>query len=78
MGLEQIVSIAISLQSSGLSQQGFGTPLILGYTPTWVERARTYSDIDGMGADFATTTPEYRAAAVLFSQNPRPEQLLIS
>lgn len=77
MGLEQIVSIAISLQSSGLSQQGFGTPLILGYTPTWVERARTYSDIDGVGADFATTTPEYRAAAVLFSQNPRPEQLVI-
>jgi len=77
MGLEQIVSIAISLQSSGLSQAGFGTPLILGYTPTWVERTRTYSDIDGVGADFATTAPEYKAAAVLFSQNPRPDQVVI-
>ena len=77
MGLEQIVSIAISLQSSGLSQQGFGTPLILGYTPTWVERTRTYSDIDGVSADFATTAPEYRAAAVLFSQPIRPDQVVI-
>ena len=75
--LDQIASIQISLASSGLSQVGFGVPLILGYTPTWIERSRTYTDIDGVAADFATTAVEYRAALVLFGQNPRPEKVVI-
>ena len=75
--LDQVANIQISLASSGLTQVGFGVPLILGYTPTWVERSRTYTDIDGVTADFATTAVEYRAALVLFGQNPRPEKVVI-
>jgi hypothetical protein len=43
----------------------------------WTERSRTYSSITGVAADFATTTPEYKAANAYFSQSPRPEQLVI-
>ena len=78
MPLSDIANVSISLQTGGLTQQGFGTGLILGYSMTgWTERSRTYSSITGVAADFATTTPEYKAANAYFSQTPRPEQLVI-
>ena len=78
MPLSDIANVSISLQTGGLTQQGFGTGLILGYSMTgWVERSRTYSSITGVAADFATTTPEYKAASAYFAQSPRPEQLVI-
>lgn len=78
MPLSDIANVQISLQTGGLTQQGFGTGLILGYSMTgWTERSRTYSSITGVAADFATTTPEYKAANAYFSQSPRPEQLVI-
>ena len=40
-----IVVVNITASVGGLTQQGFGTPGILGYTPAWVERARYYSDL---------------------------------
>ena len=78
MPLSDIANVTISLQTGGLSQTGFGTGMILGYSMTgWVERSRTYSSIAGVAADFAATTPEYKAANAYFSQTPHPEQLVI-
>jgi len=49
MPLSDIANVAISLQTGGLTQQGFGTGLILGYSMTgWVERSRTYTSITGV------------------------------
>lgn len=77
MPLSDIANVQISLQTGGLTQQGFGTAMILGYPSGWTERSRTYSSITGVAADFATTSPEYKAANAYFSQSPRPEQLVI-
>lgn len=77
MPLSDIAVVSIILGTGGLSQTGFGTGMILGYPTGWVERSRTYTSIAGVAADFATTTPEYKAANAYFSQNPRPEQLVI-
>lgn len=78
MPLSDIANVPISLQTGGLSQTGFGTGMILGYSMTgWVERSRTYSSIAGVAADFAETTPEKKAANAYFAQIPHPEQLII-
>jgi hypothetical protein len=77
MPLSDIVSVIISLQSGGITQAGFGLAMILSNTATFPERIRFYNDIDGVAADFATTTGEYKAAAALFGQNPCPERVAI-
>ena len=74
---ERLFKVQISLQTGGLTQQGFGTAMILGYPTGWTERSRTYSSITGVAADFAVSTPEYKAANAYFSQSPRPEQLVL-
>ena len=75
--LSDIVVVNITAQVGGLTQRGFGTPLILGYTPTWVERVRYYSDLAGIATDLgARTVPLagvdralYHAAAVLIAND---------
>lgn len=78
MGLESIFNLSITNTSVSVSQQGFGIPLILGYHTRFAERARTYSTLAAMVADgFVTTDMEYRAAAAVFAQNPRPPSIIV-
>ena len=71
--LSDIVVVNITAQVGGLTQQGFGTPLILGYTPTWVERVRYYSDLAGIATDLGLDEPRSTSAPRRSSANPRPE-----
>lgn len=78
MPLSDIANVTIRLETGGISQVGFGTAMILGYSMSgWTERSRTYSSMTGVAADFAATTPEYKAANAYFAQQPHPEQLVI-
>jgi hypothetical protein len=77
MDLSDIVTISITAATRTPSQAGFGVPLITSFTATWTERTRTYSKASDVLADFATTTPEYKAAAAMFSQNPCPPKVVI-
>lgn len=77
MSLQDIAQVTITTQTAKAQAAGFGVPLILSANAAWAERTRTYTDLTGVGADFATTTPEYKAAAALFSQNPRPPKVVI-
>lgn len=78
MPLDDIANISISTSGGGLSLPGFGTPLILGgYSKAWAERVRSYSSLTDLAVDFAAGTPEYLAAAAIFSQNPRPSTVRI-
>ena len=78
MPLSDIANVTIRLETGGISQVGFGTAMILGYSMSgWTERTRTYSSMTGVAADFAATTPEYKAANAYFAQQPHPEQLVI-
>lgn len=67
------VSVNISVDSVGIAQQGFGIPLLLAPNAAFPERVRSYSDLSGVNVDFANTTPEYKMARAIFSQNPHPE-----
>lgn len=76
--LSDIVQVAITAETSRLAVDGFGVPMILSYTAAWVgELVRTYNELTEVLADFATTTPEYKAASKLLGQEPRPPSLLI-
>jgi hypothetical protein len=80
MPLSDVVNINISVESAQLEQEGFGTPLILGFSNRFgPERSRTYTSLAGMVSDgFTTSDVEYRAAQRLFGQTPRPPSLVIA
>lgn len=64
------VNLAITVDSSGISRAGFGTPMILSHTASWVERVRSYTSLSAVADDFATDSPEYLQATAVFAQNP--------
>lgn len=66
------VVINLTIQSTGLARQGYGIPGILSHNAPFAQRIRYYSSIAALGADFTSTTPEYRAATVIFAQTPKP------
>jgi len=78
--VSNIVNVTISTTPTFPSRRGFGLLNIVGISNVinLAERYRLYSDIDEVAADFASTDEEYIAATVFFSQNPRPNQLMIS
>lgn len=81
--ISDVLTVSISRQTQFPQGPGFGTPLIVGPDTTGVitldpdDRVRSYSSIDGVAADFAPATEEYKAAQTAFSQNPRLTQLKI-
>ena len=75
--LSDHVVLSITQDSVGLTRAGFGVAGILSVNAAWAERSRTYSDLAGVAADFAATSPEYLAAQALLSQSPHPSSLKI-
>jgi hypothetical protein len=77
LDLSYVVDVSVVVSNPGVTEAGFGTPMIVSHTAAWAERTRTYTSMDGVVLDFAATTPEWAAAAAVFAQEPRPPQLLI-
>lgn len=78
MTLTDHVQLAITVDNVGIARAGFGVPLILSHNAAFAERVRYYTSLAGVAADFAvTSSPEYRAAAAVFAQSPRPSKLAI-
>jgi hypothetical protein len=77
VALSDIVNVAVSVDSVGVAQAGFGVPMILSHSAAWTERTRSYTSLDGVALDFASTTPEYKTAALIFSQSPKPSKIMI-
>lgn len=77
MALSEHVSMTITSANVGVARAGFGIPLILSSNAAFSERVRVYLAIEDVAADFPTTSPEYRAANAMFSQEPAPEQIMI-
>jgi hypothetical protein len=81
--LADVVSVSITSATSNPTQAGFGTPLILSNSASaWLtgnaaDVVREYTDATAVALDFATTTPEYKAASKAFSANPRPPKVLV-
>lgn len=77
MGLEQIVNVQISRQTAGVTQAGFGTPLILGPNAPYSGENRVYTTLAAVAEDFELTDPEYLMASKIFGQSPRPPRVKI-
>lgn len=80
--LSDVVSVSITTNTSNPTLPGFGTPLILSNTTntsSWPDTVRTYTSLSGgVDVDFAVTTPEYKAAAKIFAQNPTVQSVMIA
>ncbi|WP_223643948.1 DUF3383 family protein [Corallococcus sp. EGB] len=78
MGIESVVNVVVTSLTGGVAQQGFGVPLILGSSQRFPERVRYYSTTRAMAQDgFLPTDAEYRIAARVFSQSPRPPRVAV-
>jgi len=76
--LDRIVQVDISLNTTGVSKEGFSTLLIAGTHNVSTTRVITYTSVDAMIDDgFSSTDPLYLAAADAFSQTPRPKLVKI-
>lgn len=73
----ELIQISITRQTTAVTTTGFSTPLILGSAATFSERVRTYTSLDGVEEDFASTDNEYIMAQKVFSQDNPPTYLKI-
>lgn len=79
LSVSRLVRVTVNLSPLAAARRSFGVLLIAGDSNVinGLERIRTYSDIDGVAADFGTTAPEYLAAVLYFGQSPKPSTLMI-
>jgi hypothetical protein len=79
LSVSGIVNVAVYLTPVAAGYQSFGSHLIIGPSAVidTAERVRLYRTIDEIANEFGTTAPEYLAAVLHFSQNPRPNQLFL-
>jgi hypothetical protein len=78
MSLADLVSVSITSATVGVTAQGFGIPLILGYNAPFAERSRSYTTLATMVTDgFATTDPEYLAATALLSADTKVDSFMV-
>lgn len=78
--VSKVVGVKIFSSPTFPARKGFGMLCIFGNSQSLPagDRIRFYSDITGVAADFASTTEEYKAATIFFSQSPAPTQLAIA
>lgn len=72
MSLSDVAQITITSTTQGLTRAGFGTEMVGSPNANWVERVRSYANLNEAVVDWATTTPEYQALAKIFAQEPKP------
>lgn len=75
--LSDIVSITITTATAAVTQAGFGTPLITGPNAAFAERARSYTSLTALAADFPATTGEYQCANAVFAQSPTVQKVIV-
>jgi len=77
--VSRLINVSVNLSPLAAQFANFDTLLVLGDSDVIdvAERIRSYSSITEVAADFGTTAPEYKAAALFFSQSPQPTQLYL-
>jgi len=77
--INEIVNVTITKETKSVAQAGFGIPLILGPNgPGSAYDVNDYNSLTEVGVDYSTSDDEYKAAAALFAQSPRPEKVKIA
>lgn len=77
--VSNLVRVTINLSPLAAARRSFGVLMVAGDSNVInaQERFRTYLTIEGVAADFGTSAPEYKAAALYFGQTPKPDTLMI-
>lgn len=79
--VSSVVDVSIAIGATFPARAGFGTLNIVTAETGVIgiaERVRSYSNIDGVAADWDANTEAYKAANAYFSQQPKPTSLKIS
>lgn len=78
MSLSDLASITISPESSAVTREGFGVPLIVGASNRFSERFRAYTSLASLEDDgFVAADAEHRAVTRLLSSNVKPPLFLV-
>jgi hypothetical protein len=77
MAITDISNVVISLQTTGVTRQGFGTPIFIDAHRSFEERVRAYNSLTAVAADFSTTSDAYKAAQRFYANNPAPRTIKI-
>jgi hypothetical protein len=76
--LDKHVDVQIAKETATVSRTGFGTPATLTYHTVFPERYRIFGNLTEMvTAGFAVTDITYKLVAAMFSQSPRPTQVVV-
>lgn len=75
--MKDIVQIDITRETAAVTQTNFEIPLFLATHANFAERARAYGSITAVGEDFPATSRVYKAAQAAFSQQIKPDTLII-
>jgi hypothetical protein len=77
--VSRLVSVQVSLTTPAVIAPAINTVLLLGTSDVIdaTERMRRYASIAEVNTDFLTTSEESLAATIWFSQNPRPDNIMI-
>jgi hypothetical protein len=78
--VSKVVNVAIQASPTFPAAKGFGLLCIIGNSQSLPigDRIRFYSRLTDVAVDFGSTTEEYKAAQVFFSQTPAPTELAIA
>lgn len=76
--LDSIIQVTIRRDTATVETAAFDVPLILATHTNFSERARVYTDMDGVEDDFGSTTTVWKMASNLFGQDiGRPFQIIV-
>jgi len=79
--VSNVVSVSIAIGATFPARAGFGTLNIVTAETGVIgvaERIRSYSNLDGVAADWSGTSEVIKAATSYFSQQPKPTKLKVS
>lgn len=70
MAYRDLSIVNISLQTTGVTSQGFGTPIFISSHRYFPERVRSYTSLNAAADDLPTDSPAYAAVREFFSNTP--------
>ena len=80
LNIDSIVNVVVSTAGVATARKGFNVGLIVGSSNhlNATTRCKSYSSLDAMVEDgFTETDPEYKAAALYFAADARPQKVVI-
>lgn len=71
------ITVNIVRETRAVTQKGFGSLLFIIPVDTVETRAKLYTSLTGLSADYASTDEAYKAGLVYFAQQPSPSDFIV-